>query len=84
MLFSPLGPPGRYDLAFDELYFNDVSVVPSYSCGPEHTKAALRHLRAGEVRAEQVVSDFISIDELPRAYRAMKQGEILKPMVVFG
>lgn len=84
MLFSPIGPPGRYDLALDDLYFNDVSVVPSYSCGPEHTRAALAHLRAGDVRAEQLVSDFISIEELPRAYRAMKQGEILKPMVVFG
>lgn len=83
MLFSPLGPPGRYDLALDELYFKDVSLIPSYSCGPEHTKSALGHLRAGEIRAEQVVSHFISIDELPAAYQAMKRGEILKPMVVF-
>jgi len=84
VLFSPLGPPGRYQLDVDRAYFADVSLITSYSCGPRETAEAKAILEAGTVRAEQVVSDFIAIDELPRAYQAMKRGEILKPMVVFG
>jgi Zn-dependent alcohol dehydrogenase len=35
------------------------------------------------LKAEQVVSHFVTLDELPRAYHAMRMGEILKAMVVF-
>jgi L-iditol 2-dehydrogenase len=82
-LFSPLGPPGNLSLPIDEIYFRDIDLITSYSCGPEDTENALSMLRAGRIKAEQVVSHFISIDELPAAYQAMKRGEILKPMVVF-
>lgn len=83
VLFSPIGPPGVLTVPFDELYFRDITLVSSYSCGPSDTKVALRILEADSVKAEQVVSHFISIDELPDAYQAMKRGEILKPMVLF-
>ena len=82
-LFSPLGPPNALTLSTDDLYFRDIDLITSYSCGPDHTAAALDILQAGRVKAEQVVSHFISIDELHAAYQAMKRGEILKPMVVF-
>ncbi len=83
LLFSPLPPPGMMEIPINDLYFGDISLVSSYSCGPDHTKAALNLLIAGYIKAEQVVSDFITINELPRAYQAMKAGEILKPMVMF-
>ena len=68
---------------FTELYFRDISLIPSYSAGSSDTSEALKILREGAVCAEQVVSDFVTIDELPKAYEAMKKGEILKAMVVF-
>jgi Zn-dependent alcohol dehydrogenase len=37
----------------------------------------------GELRAEQVVSEFIELKDLPGKYQQMKRGEILKPMVIF-
>lgn len=83
VLFSPLGPPGRLDLPFDDLYFRDVRLVMSYSCGPQETKAALSLIEEGRIRGTQVVSHLIGIDDLPQAYQAMKRGEILKPMVRF-
>jgi len=83
VLFSPLPPPGAMSVDLNRLYFRDVRVVTSYSCGPEDTAMAMEILESGDVRAEQVVSDFISLEELPRAYKAMKSGEILKPMVLF-
>jgi L-iditol 2-dehydrogenase len=83
VLFSPLGPPGNLEIPFDQAYFKDLKLIMSYSCGPDDTAQALRWLRAGTVRPEQVISDFIAIDELPEAYGKMKNGEILKPMVLF-
>jgi len=83
VLFSPLNPPGLMELPVNEMYFKDISLVTSYSCGPDDTMAAYRLMLGEHVKADQVVSDFISLDELPRAYKAMKAGEILKPMVLF-
>lgn len=81
-MFAPLPPNTSLSIPH-ELYFQDVAVLSSYSCGPEDTKAALEMIGKGILKAEQVVSHFIKLDELPAMYLAMKRGEILKPMVVF-
>ncbi len=82
VMFAPLGPSQELRVPQD-LYFKDIKLMHSYSCGPNDTLAAVQAIRNGCVRAEQVVSHFIGIDELPWAYQEMKQGLILKPMVVF-
>ncbi|HVT12345.1 MAG TPA: alcohol dehydrogenase catalytic domain-containing protein [Fimbriimonadaceae bacterium] len=83
VLFAPLPPTGEIPVDLNRLYFNDIRLVTTYSCGPEDTGMAAAILRSGRIRAEQVVSDFIGISELPEAYQKMKRGGILKPMVVF-
>lgn len=83
VLFAPMPPNSRTMVDLSKLYFADASLRSSYSCGPADTKKAAAYLREGKINAEQVVSNFIKIDELPGAYRKMKAGEILKPMVMF-
>jgi L-iditol 2-dehydrogenase len=83
VMFAPLSP-GQSLQVPQEAYFRDIAIRNSYSCGPNDTRAAAQAIRDGKLRAEQVVSNFIGIEELPEAYLAMKKGEILKPMVVFG
>ncbi|MBL8048808.1 MAG: alcohol dehydrogenase catalytic domain-containing protein [Chthonomonas sp.] len=84
VMFSPLGLGDNDNFSLDSLYFSDLELITSYSCGPNDTTEALDTLlRPGLIRAEQVVSDFIRLDELPAAYDKMKQGEIVKPMVMF-
>jgi L-iditol 2-dehydrogenase len=82
VMFAPL-PPGEPLRVPGEAYFKDLRIVHSYSCGPAETAAAAAIIRNLGLWAEQVVSDFIRIDQLPEAYQAMKKGDILKPMVVF-
>lgn len=82
VMFAPLNPSQELRIP-QTLYFKDMQILHTYSCGPADTRAAAEALRDGRVRAEQVVSDFIGIDELPAAYQLMKQGLILKPMVLF-
>jgi L-iditol 2-dehydrogenase len=83
VLFAPLPPQQDPQIPINRLYFGDMTLTSSYSCGPDDTTAAAELLRSGRVKAEQVVSHFITLDELPNAYQAMKRGDILKPMVVF-
>lgn len=82
VMFAPL-PPNENLLVPNRAYFQDLSIRNAYSCGPDDTARAANSIRTGALRAEQVVSDFVSLDELPAAYLRMKQGEILKAMVRF-
>src|SRR5262249_13014774 len=81
-MFAPLGPDQNLVIP-QRSYFRDLRVIHSYSCGPCETKAAQCLLRAGRIKAEMIVSEFIGIDQLPESYIAMKKGETLKPMVLF-
>ncbi|MGV3617830.1 MAG: alcohol dehydrogenase catalytic domain-containing protein [Fimbriimonas sp.] len=82
VMFAPLGP-GEDLRVPQQVYFNDLTIRNAFSCGPRDTEAAAAAIRAGNLRAEQVVSDFVGMEGLPAAYLQMKRGEILKAMVVF-
>lgn len=82
VMFAPLSP-GEELRVPQKVYFQDLKIVHSYSCGPRDTRAATKAIREGKLEAEQVVSDFVDIEKLPEAYRRMKDGEILKAMVTF-
>lgn len=82
LLFAPFGP-NQPSLNLDEMYFRDITFSTSYSAGPDDIEGAITLVRQGRVRAEQVVSDFCSLDELPSLYTAAAKGEILKAMVLF-
>lgn len=83
VLFAPFAPNEPPTVNWDRLYFQDFSLISSYSCGPNDTAAAKIAIEEGRVKAEQIVSHFIGLEELPTAYQAMKRGEILKAMVLF-
>ena len=83
VLFAPFSPNERLDVPWERVYFDEIELIPSYSCGPEDVSRAIAMLRQGRICAEQVVSHFVSLDELPAAYEAMKVGDILKAMVLF-
>ncbi len=82
VMFAPLAP--GEDLRVPQAaYFKDVRLLQSYSCGPEDTRRALQRFQAGQLRAEQLVDRFASLEELPELYLKMRDGEILKPMILF-
>lgn len=83
LMFSPFDPSSDKRIDLNRLYFKDGRLIASYSAGPTDTKAALELIRKGVVKSKQVVSDFISLDELPDFYLKMKAAQVLKPVVVF-
>ncbi len=83
LLFAPLGPAPIPAGLLDALYFRDVTLATSYSAGPDDTLEAIGLLQKRQIVAEQVVSDFVKLEELPDWYLRMKNAEILKAVVVF-
>jgi L-iditol 2-dehydrogenase len=79
---TPAGVPTALDLG--ELYFREVSLVPSYSCGPEETRQAYELLRQGRVRPESLVTHRFLLDNIQEAYEtARRGGPALKVLVTF-
>ncbi len=78
-------PPGQLlSLDTNDFYFREVRLVPSYSCGPEETRAALRYIADGAVRAKHVVTHRFNLDEAATAYRtAAEDKSAIKTMVGF-
>jgi L-iditol 2-dehydrogenase len=83
LLFSPLPPGVPYQVDLDKQYFTDFELIASYSCGPEDTALSTKWLEEKKVVAEDVVSDFVKLNDLPAAYKEMKDMTILKVMVEF-
>lgn len=83
VLFAPIAGPTPTAASLSQLYFDEVTLIPSYSCGPNDTALAARWIEQGRLIAEQVVSHFITLPELPAAYASMRRCDILKAMVMF-
>jgi L-iditol 2-dehydrogenase len=85
VLFAPTAPGVATAVDTNRVYFDEVSLIPSYSCGPEDTREALRAIAAGVVRAADLVTHRVPIERAADAYRAMAAGgAAIKSVVVFG
>ena len=84
LLFTMAPPEERWDLAPHDLYFREVTVVPSYSCGPDDTREALDLLASGRVRVADLVTHRFPIMEAPEAFARAKEPEgSLKVVITF-
>lgn len=83
VMFTPFEPGAPLELDAERMYFNDLRVVGSYSCGPDDTQAALQFIADGTVSAEKLGATLVSLDEAPRAYRDLAASTIIKPIVTF-
>jgi L-iditol 2-dehydrogenase len=84
VLFTPTPAGVTTDLDLAELYFREVSLVPSYSCGPEETRQAHELLRQGRVRPDSLITHRFPLDRLQEAYdTARGGGPALKVLITF-
>jgi L-iditol 2-dehydrogenase len=66
------------------IYFDEISLVPSYSCGPDDTQAAFDAIRHGTIREEDLVTHRFGIDRIGDAFAAASRvEESLKTVVEF-
>ena len=84
VLFTPAKPGEMLNIDPNELYFKDISVVTSYSCGPDDTKKALDLINKGLVTSEKLVTHRFSIDETEKAFRLTAEAkDSLKCIITF-
>jgi L-iditol 2-dehydrogenase len=83
VMFTPFPPDVGVSADSAKFYFGDLRLVASYSCGPDDTRAALELIAKGVVTAQKIGAELVTLDELPRAYRALAESRTIKPIVVF-
>jgi L-iditol 2-dehydrogenase len=84
VLFTPTPDGATTTLDLGDMYFREISLVPSYSCGPADTRRAYKLLQTGKVRVDRLVTHRFRLDQIQRAYDTAKRGgSALKVLVVF-
>lgn len=83
VMFTPLEPGTPLAVDAQRFYFGDLSIVASYSCGPDDTRAALRLIEAGIVSAGKLGATAVALDGVARAYQELAESRIVKPIVLF-
>ena len=84
VLFTPTEPGETLSFEPNEIYFRDIRIVTSYSCGPDNTMEALSLIKTGLVRAEELVTHRFPLGETFQAYKIVAQArDSLKVVIVF-
>ncbi len=84
VLFTTSTPEAVLPVSPYPLYFNEISLVPSYSCGPNDTREALRSIRKGIVTSEKFITHRFPFSALHEAYRnAAAAQDSIKTVVEF-
>jgi L-iditol 2-dehydrogenase len=83
VFFTPAKPNEMLTIDPNYIYFRDIDIVTSYSCGPDDTKEALNFINKGLVTADKLVTHRFAIDETEKAYRiTVEAKESLKCVIV--
>src|SRR5262249_1400528 len=84
ILFTPTPSGLMTALDLGDLYFREINLVPSYSCGPEDTQAAYQLLRQSRIQPERLISHRFGLDDVQRGYDIARQGgRALKVLIQF-
>ncbi|NOY65515.1 MAG: alcohol dehydrogenase catalytic domain-containing protein [Nitrospirae bacterium] len=84
VFFTPAKPGEMLQIDPNELYFKDITITTSYSCGPDDTKEALGLIDKGLIRAEHLVTHRFRIEDTQKAYQLVADaGDSLKALIVF-
>jgi L-iditol 2-dehydrogenase len=84
LFFTPARPGEMLTIDPNELYFKDIRISTSYSCGPNDTREALLFIQKGMITAEKIVTHRFAIDETEKAYRLTAEAKTsLKSLIIF-
>jgi L-iditol 2-dehydrogenase len=85
VVFFTMAPPGeRLSIEPNALYFREIDLIPSYSCGPEDTREALTLITETSFPWRDLITHRFPIGEAPAAFKKVKQAtDALKVIVEF-
>jgi L-iditol 2-dehydrogenase len=83
LLYAPLPPGQTLPVEVCDLLFSEKTLVTTYSCAPDDTRAALDMIASGTLKTEGLVTHRFGLDEVGEAMSmAAKGGESLKVVIV--
>jgi L-iditol 2-dehydrogenase len=83
MLYGPSDPDTVLDLAPNRLFFEEITLRSSYSCGPGETRRTLDLLQQGALDTERLITHRFPLDQAAQALRlTANPGQGLKALVV--
>jgi L-iditol 2-dehydrogenase len=84
VLFAPTPTGKATPLDLGDLYFREVALTSSYSCGPDDTQEAYDLLCEGKVKPEPLITHRFPLERVQEAYdTARRGGSALKVIVTF-
>jgi L-iditol 2-dehydrogenase len=82
MLYGPSDPDTVLDLAPNRLFFEEITLRASYSCGPGETRRTMELLAAGALQADRLITHRFPLDQAGQALRiTANPGQGLKTRV---
>ncbi len=83
VFFTPTPPGEILNLEPHYLYFNEITLACSYSCGPFDTRDALDMIARGQIRPRELVTHRFSLEQAGEAFAlTARGGESLKALVL--
>jgi L-iditol 2-dehydrogenase len=84
VLFTASPPEDTLAITPYHLYFNEIRLIPSYSCGPNDTREALRLISEEIINAEKFITHRFPFMAIHAAYQNAAQAcDSLKTVVIF-
>ena len=84
VLFTPAKPGEQLTINPNDIYFKDINLFTSYSCGPTDTADALDIIAEGTVQAEKLITHRFPIEEAAKAFRLTAEAkDSLKSVILF-
>lgn len=82
MLFAPTSPEETLEISPHKLFFNQISLLTSYSTSHVETRMALNMIKAGRIPAEKIITHKFPLEKVGEAMRlAARSKECLKVIV---
>ncbi|MBI5026433.1 MAG: alcohol dehydrogenase catalytic domain-containing protein [Nitrospirae bacterium] len=84
ILFTPVKPGENLTIDPNHLYFRDINIVTSYSCGPTDTRESLRFISEGVVGAEKLITHRFPVEKTAEAFKlTSRASDALKSIIAF-
>ncbi|MEO0203094.1 MAG: alcohol dehydrogenase catalytic domain-containing protein [candidate division WOR-3 bacterium] len=84
ILFAPTPPEDILKINVNYIYFNEISIIPSYSSGPDDTKVALNLITSGIIKPSELITHKFHFYEIKKAFEMAKKPEAIKVIVDIG
>jgi L-iditol 2-dehydrogenase len=82
--FTSTPPDEEMIIKPHDLYFNEIRLIPSYSCGPHDTRESIELIKRGVLSARDLVTHQFPLQRVSEAFAAAQMPDALKVVVTFG